>query len=563
MYRGAFPMMFSPSSDFSFSDFWGTFKLNDVLKMANTWQVPVPSVSYSFDLSKGSISNTFNFTPTEFSDNLQTYVSDLTGISLSNTPYTFNTPISSSGTAPSTVTTLTTTDLNQVNYSGDIKIDALIDNNVNWNYLTPSRSILYYSFDIKNFNDSKNHTTVSAFNAAQQDAARAELKYVTSILGIKFVEVSTTKEADIHFSNTNLEGKSTAGLCDNSYSYNYNEKNMVTNYTGEAYVYLDNVEWNKENSAPTAGSQGYETLLHEIGHALGLKHPFETPKTLPRADDNTNNTIMSYTHKGVYKTEFQSYDLAALKWLYGTDGLTEVQAKVTAGDDFLVGTAKADSIEGLAGNDTLDGGIGSDTLTGGGGNDLYIVDNVKDKIIEISSQLDVDTVQSGVNFSLPKYVENLMLTGNAVVGTGNESANHLVGNDLANTLNGMNGNDTLEGGKGNDKLTGGQGEDTFVFNLKDYDFVGDFAVRAANVDTVTDFVKGTDHIQLSATFAFKGFAVVANMQQAIKDASLIYDNATRALYFDADGSEAHYTPTAFIKLSGKMNLDQNDLELIA
>ena len=146
--------------------------------------------------------------------------------------------------------------------------------------------------------------------------------------------------------------------------------------------------------------------------------------------------------------------------------------------------------------------------------------------------------------------------------TGNELANVLIGNAMNNTLNGMSGNDTVEGGKGSDKLTGGSGKDTFVFNINDYDFVGDFAPRAVNLDTITDFSKGIDKIQLSPEFALLGFASVNVLKSAV-DASLIYDNTTRALYFDVDGSSNFYTPTKFIQFSGRVNLDSSDLQFIS
>ncbi|MDD5754296.1 MAG: M10 family metallopeptidase C-terminal domain-containing protein, partial [Methylococcales bacterium] len=269
--------------------------------------------------------------------------------------------------------------------------------------------------------------------------------------------------------------------------------------------------------------------------------------------------------------EFQSYDLAALKWIYGDDGLGGVsnssvmtvakQSQSTVGADLLIGTSRADTLNGLSGNDTLDGGTGADTLTGGDGNDVYIVDNIGDKIIE-TNNIDIDSVQSSVNFTLPKNVENLTLTGKAAIGTGNELANMLIGNASNNALDGMAGNDVLEGGKGNDKLTGGSGKDTFVFNMNDYDFMGDFAPRAQNLDTITDFAKGTDIIKLSAAFGLNGFVAVVNLKQSAGDANLIYDNATRALYFDADGMGNHYSPTKFIQFSGQVNLDVNDLRLI-
>ncbi len=466
---------------------------------------------------------------------------------------------------------LTVSDLKRVNYSGVLTTDSLLDNSINWNYLNPARTVLYYSFDVQHFDDSELFTAIDAFNLTQQNAARAILAYASSTTGVTLQEVALGQNADIHFANTDLDGSTTAGLCDNSYSYEYSNRNIVTRYAADAYVYLDDVEWNDENGTPIAGTQGYETLLHEVGHALGLKHPFESPYALTFNQDNTDNTVMSYHHEGDYKTTFQAYDLAALDWIYGGDGLggashavvttAALSPKSTARNDYLTGTSRADTLNGLAGNDTLDGGAGRDTLIGGDGNDVYIVDNSGDKVIE-TSLIDTDSVQSSVNYTLARHVENLTLTGNAkLIGWGNELSNKLIGNSANNTLSGMNGNDTLEGGKGNDLLTGGRGNDTFVFNLRDYDFKGDFAPRAVNLDTITDFVKGTDHIQLSTDFDFSGFASVTSLK-SVGAASLIYDNATRALYFDADGAANYYAPTKFVQFTGRLNLDSGDLQFV-
>lgn len=464
----------------------------------------------------------------------------------------------------------TVSDIKNVQYSGDITIDSLLDSGVNWNFLMPARNILYYTFDLTNFADGKINSAVNAFNSAQQAAADAILTYASSITGITFKLATGNTTADFYFATADLPGSSTSGLCDSGYSYEYSANNVVTKYDASAYIYLDDVQWKKENSNPAANTQGYETLLHEVGHALGLKHPFDGSKTLPTSQDNTNNTVMSYTEKGDYKTTFQSYDLAALKWIYGTDGLggenhisgSTTTTTPTITNQNLKGTSAANKLQGGTGNDTLDGGTGRDTLIGGDGDDLYIVDNTGDRVIETNT-IGLDEIQSSVTFTLSQNVENLTLTGEkAINGTGNVLANNLIGNGKSNILIGNAGNDTLEGGKGNDKLTGGTGNDTFVFQFQDYDFMGDFAPRAVNVDTIADFKKNTDIIQLSSDFTENGFVAVSNIKRTTTDAGLIYDATTRTLYFDADGSGTHYLPTAFIKFTGKMSLDVNDFDVV-
>lgn len=63
-------------------------------------------------------------------------------------------------------------------------------------------------------------------------------------------------------------------------------------------------------------------ITHEIGHALGLKHPGaygsdDVGPYLSSAEDTTSYTVMSYHQTGEDRLALGPYDIAALQYLYG------------------------------------------------------------------------------------------------------------------------------------------------------------------------------------------------------------------------------------------------------
>ncbi|MGF9760250.1 calcium-binding protein [Microvirga sp. 0TCS3.31] len=187
---------------------------------------------------------------------------------------------------------------------------------------------------------------------------------------------------------------------------------------------------------------------------------------------------------------------ASVTWTLGSqvENLTLTGSKALKG----TGNALANTITGNSGHNILDGKAGADRLAGGKGNDTYIVDNAADRVTEKAGE-GLDTVQASVSYILGAHVENLILLGGALFGTGNELANSVTGNALDNRLDGAAGNDTLDGGAGRDTLAGGLGADRLLGgdgdDLYEVDEAGDVVVEGAGGGT--DTVRATIDYTLS------------------------------------------------------------------
>jgi serralysin len=208
------------------------------------------------------------------------------------------------------------------------------------------------------------------------------------------------------------------------------------------------------------------------------------------------------------------------------------------GDDSVRGLGGNDSLIGGDGNDTLDGGDGADSMFGGNGDDVFIVGD--GDVVRESGGQGTDTVLlRRASFSLTgNHIENVTgdAPGLAFAITGNTLLNVLTGGGLADTLDGATSHDTLNGGAGNDSLIGGSGRDFFIF---------DTALDPTNVDTIQGYSATDDTIVLDdAVFVGIGApgtslaatAFTTGAAATTADHRIIYNSATGALLFDADGS---------------------------
>ena len=240
----------------------------------------------------------------------------------------------------------------------------------------------------------------------------------------------------------------------------------------------------------------------------------------------------------------------------------------------LNGNELDQTLTGNAGANVLNGRGGTDHLVGLLGNDVYGVDNASDTIAEAVGQGD-DRLSASASYTLAAGISvetmgtsdgggtsAIDLTGNEFGQSlyGNEGMNALSGGSGNDSLHGLGGTDTLYGGVGLDNLRGGAGEDGFVF---------DAALVAGNVDRIIDFSVADDTILLeNAIFmelsagALPAGAFHIGSAAADADDRIIYDSASGALYYDADGSDASSAQILFARLDSGPALTGADFLVI-
>lgn len=202
-------------------------------------------------------------------------------------------------------------------YTGDYRIDVMLyDLTKRWSKpgeaVTLTYSFTFLGFDKPNPSDPNGY---SMFTEQQRTATRDILKTISEQVGITFVEKDESK------------GETGVLRFGNSYQKNSLGETQVQ-IPVYASVYLNGYDVGGLTDI-VRGEQNYSTLLHEIGHALGLKHPGDyngytgssnqKGNYLASSEDTTLVSVMSYI-SGPQKQErdsFGKFDMLALRYLYG------------------------------------------------------------------------------------------------------------------------------------------------------------------------------------------------------------------------------------------------------
>jgi hypothetical protein len=377
-----------------------------------------------------------------------------------------------------------------------------------------------------------------AFSAGEAADARAALAAWGDACGLIFIEVDPG-QGDINFQKLDFSGTGYDGRGGIAYR-------PFGDWSGFSYPYFTgDLDSSGDVFMNSDIPVNYGTLLHEVGHAIGLKHPTEAwtqyaasppvvhnvwsvdnPAVTVMSPDSTLLALAAFDIQAVeyiYGTQAQDgSQVASWSWNAGTQTLTQTGFATddairgssvkdvmngAGGNDLLFGLAGNDRLSGSAGNDSLFGGTGTDTMIGGGGDDVYYVTDTTDVVTE-SLNAGYDTIWSTVNKTLNANVERLYLLGTAATGNGNDLDNEIYAGSVASALNGKAGDDYIVGSALKDKINGGTGADyvfgggsadTFIFasltefGTSTWDAIGDFShaqkdridLRAIDPDAVT------------------------------------------------------------------------------
>jgi Ca2+-binding RTX toxin-like protein len=277
-----------------------------------------------------------------------------------------------------------------------------------------------------------------------------------------------------------------------------------------------------------------------------------TSVTLDKVTDASTISIQGASAGNTLTVNIGSGDTAATQ--VGTANTLNISVGKAATNGFDAGTVVANGVE------TLNVNSVGDALTTGG-NTLAITDAAATSLKVTGSEgvaitltgtalttLDASGSTGDNDFSLVTYKAATSATI-----TGGAGADRINGSGAADVINGGAGADVIAGGGGADTLTGGDGVDTFSYSA-----VSDSSGAAQ--DTITDFVSGTDliNLQILAQSVGRTNIVLRNGSAAdfgTAQASVLAGSGNTQVVYQADNN------TLWVDVNDDGTLNNNDLAI--
>ena len=312
------------------------------------------------------------------------------------------------------------------------------------------------------------------------------------------------------------------------------------------------------------GTLGFKTVLHELGHGLGLGHPHDDSKgfsdTFPgilvngdASNPGTNRlnqgvwTTMSYNN-GLNIRGFESspmaFDIAAVQHLYG-----ENNDRASGNTTYTLSSLDSyRAIWDTGGNDTISAiglGLGVNAqidlrdapLTGANAGGYISNAAGSDTGFTIANRVKIENAQGGLYNDI------------------------LIGNRLGNVLQGEAGNDRLVGLQGNDNLFGGLGNDTLTGSdpstinsgIQEYDELSGGGGRDL-------FVLGD---RSKAYYQGSGFATIADLDRIAGEQIVVFGSAgDYSLEVFQGGTDIFYQKDRIGYVENITNLNSNDFTFV-
>jgi serralysin len=283
--------------------------------------------------------------------------------------------------------------------------------------------------------------------AAQKALILQALDYIESVINIRFMETSNPYQPNVMaFSNNTQSGSSAYARFPSDEAYG---SDVFINATAA-------------NLNPGIWSYAAMTLIHEIGHALGLKHPFDegadgdgvgTPPYLPTKEDDTYYTVMSYNDKSYsYKLQFAMLDMAALQYLYGPS-----EQGIQYDNQFFINPSGPNFIG--------DGG-GADSIHAGFVNDPLFLSLQEGDWSWVKAKAALITDPGQITINIGTQIESALLGPGSDTVIGNDLSNHMQLGAGSDVVDALAGDDRIWPGSGNDTIFGGSGIDEVYLPLR-------------------------------------------------------------------------------------------------